>query len=320
MCVQPEPAVLQLPGALVAAATPLDALAVLYEAGCRHGLECWLLAAPDEVWQGYLFSRWPLCGEEVQKHLAEIAAQAAILRPDWEACRPPGGVYPVQVGCQEWQDFCAHWAQWRDFEVLVAQDLVGVVRVGSLADQTAPDWDLAGEMVALAAPYLGYLLSPHASHDAVLLDPLTGLYGEAYFREQLKREVRCAAAYAKPVSLIVLEIVPREEGRLVDGRTLKDVAHLLSLRTRRSDLCARVGPARFALLMPSTGAREAMIVASRLEEALRKEAGLNGSFDVSLGISGWNAYGPDEWELFRQAEEAARTAAACGRPGPFVYA
>ena len=300
--------------------SPVDALAALCHAGCDEGLEAWLCATASEAFTGYAYSTRPILGDVLQAAMVDLASAYARCVPG-AVCAPIGHIYPVQEGFAARDEVAQEWKNHRDHEVRIAGEVVALLRVGSLSKAPSPNWRRAGDLVNAAAPYLAYLVTrgPQGLGHG-LIDPMTGLYSASYFEDQLKREVQRAASYCAELCLMVLDIQVRGKGpATIDDTAMRSVAHVLTAQTRRTDFGARLGPNRFALLMPHTGARDALAAASRLEKEILAANTLGQAYRVHIGISGWNLQGPDESELFRQAEEAARLAAAYNHDGPFLY-
>ncbi|MCD6351208.1 MAG: GGDEF domain-containing protein [Armatimonadetes bacterium] len=308
----------RLPPALAAAADPLDTLVVLGQTGARRGLDFWLLGAEADVWHGYVYSKEPVDTGAVQLHLREMAERFLTLRPQATAQPGPSGVFPLMTAFEVSGEVAADCAEVRDFEISLGGNLFALLRVGLLQPEAQPDWQEAGHLVELATPYLAYLLARQEEDEQALRDPLTGVYSRAYFNDQLAREVQRSAAYACQLSLLVIELVPARGRGAVSLQAIKRCAEVLRKNTRRTDVTARVGPARFAILMPHTGSRDALMAADRLSEIVERERDEAEGFTMSIGISGWNLQGPDAAELMDQATEAARMASQ-GTGGPFLY-
>lgn len=309
----------ELAAELSAARDVTDALEVLFRFGLDAGVDVWLLAAESDLWHGYVFASHPVDGGLIQDHMTELAERFRALCPEARTLSAPSGIYPVRIACERLGETMGAIVLSQDFEVQVAGELLGLVRVGSAEGGTEPDWELVSSMMEVAAPYLAYLLRGNGSDEQGLLDPLTGLYSRSYFADQLKREVRRAASYCAELSLMVVDVHPRQPGLPVAAHALRALARTLTEHTRKTDICARMGPARLAVLMPHSGAREALKAASRIEETINSDPDIVRDHAVSIGISGWNLQGPDETRLLEQAAEAARLAAQ-GPGGPFVYA
>ena len=309
----------QLTTRLAACTSPLDALAVLAEEGQQFGYDVWLVVAPNPQWHGYLFSTKPLAGRAVQWHTRSLIEEATNDNP---ALAPPPrrtGALPVQAACAQWEETQPAIKRWHDFAVPTGGRRVCTARVGAFDGQLPYGWEPAEQLLTIAGPHLAFLLSPPADTVAPMIDPTTGLYSSAYFHDQLEREVQRAAAYAAELTLLMIDLVPKGAAEMVDTATLRAVSTILSTQTRGTDICARLGPGRLAVLMPHTGARAGLIAATRIEETIRRETDVHKHYNVAIGISGWNLQGPDENELLRQAEAAAKAAAEAETDTPCVY-
>lgn len=86
----------------------------------------------------------------------------------------------------------------------------------------------------------------------------------AAFLQEASRHAR----YGRPASVVLLELVCRPEGRLLD-RAAHTFADLIRAEARTTDRAVRMGPASFRLLLPETTARSARHVGTRLERALQ---------------------------------------------------
>jgi diguanylate cyclase (GGDEF)-like protein len=307
----------RLVAALSAAQDPLDGLAILYDAGSQFGLNCWLLCAEDDSWHGYLFSRSPVAAQHTQEHVQSLSDVYRSLVSDACARPAPSGRFPVQAACEEAEPVCFSWETCRDYELRVGEQLVGLLRTGSLHRTGHTMWEQANSLVAIASPHLAHLLTRCEDGNAAIFDPLTGLYSRAYFYDQLAREVRRAACYCCEISLLMIDVVPMGSAT-VTARALKGVARLLATCTRRTDICARLASDRFAVLMPHTGSRQALIAATRIKEGMKTDLEAFQTMRVRIGVSGWNCHGPDATELLNQASEAARMAGEA-EGGPFLY-
>jgi diguanylate cyclase (GGDEF)-like protein len=106
-----------------------------------------------------------------------------------------------------------------------------------------------------------------------LVDPLTGLHNRRWLDEMLVRLVTRAAQGAESLSVVMVDIDHFK--RLNDGWghpagdvALVAVANELRRRVRPTDAVARYGGEEFAIVLPRTGADEAMIAADRFREAI----------------------------------------------------
>lgn len=92
-------------------------------------------------------------------------------------------------------------------------------------------------------------------------DTVTGLPNRARVAEDLARAIATARRYDEPVTVLVAQLddVSREHEERVAGEALLRLV-------RVSDVVGRIGPGRFAIVLPRTGALGAALVAGRIAE------------------------------------------------------
>lgn len=167
-------------------------------------------------------------------------------------------------------------------------------------------WFFLYPLAAFAGGHLGDYIRQVLIHyettygsvdELMLADPLTGLSSEKRFffdlQEELERARRHFNRYkqegltsgewesqarehnrkSERVTLLFVEIVHFEQFRLLYGQEQADrlivtIAEELRASSRLSDRKARIGPARFAVILPETPAGEAVVVRERLLNAL----------------------------------------------------
>jgi len=131
-----------------------------------------------------------------------------------------------------------------------------------------------------------------AQHDA-----LTQLPNRLLFGERLEHEL-AAARQGSICALICLDLdgfklVNDRLGHAAGDLLLRQVAERLQLGLRDNDIAARLGGDEFAVLLPKTGAAEALAVARRISTALRCEYDLGPSGPARIGVSLGVACAPD---------------------------
>jgi len=123
----------------------------------------------------------------------------------------------------------------------------------------------------------------------VVLDELTGTYTADHLRVELERELSKTRRYKHPTSFLVVD-VRGIEGRTEDDRksALIGAAGFLVRNLRNVDTVFRVGPARFAALLPETSPEGAAAAARRIE-ARTPDVATSLGFPVSLSLRtmGW---------------------------------
>jgi diguanylate cyclase (GGDEF)-like protein len=156
-------------------------------------------------------------------------------------------------------------------------------------------------------------------YDAARTDPLTKLPNRRGFRELLDLELERARRGGTRVTVVVGDLdhfkeVNDRSGHHVGDAALQRVARILDRGARQIDAAARVGGEEFALVLPDTDERGALIVAERLRSEVREEF----SHDVvpitiSFGIATFPDHGETAASLLRAADEALYGAKDSGR-------
>jgi diguanylate cyclase (GGDEF)-like protein len=143
----------------------------------------------------------------------------------------------------------------------------------------------------------------------VLTDDLTGLRNDRRFQEELE----AARAYANRqnllLSVIVLELddFPSFEGtfgQAAGARVLKHMASILATTLRQYDAVARLGGARFSVLLPSTDRTEARGVAERLRSDMGAHDWEVRPMTASFGVTTLECSTTTADDLMEQAQEA----------------
>jgi diguanylate cyclase (GGDEF)-like protein len=131
---------------------------------------------------------------------------------------------------------------------------------------------------------------PGASADSVQTDAVTGLDGPSTWAKRLTEENARVQRYGRPATIVLVELagVDRLAERLgpdAADRLIPPIAMTMRRQARSADSLARLGPTRFAALMPDTDEIKAINYIERVRSAcdVWLEAGA-----VSLRLSiGW---------------------------------
>lgn len=99
-------------------------------------------------------------------------------------------------------------------------------------------------------------------------------------------------------------------GHGVGDLVLKQIATVTNLTIRTSDIFARFGGEEFCVIMPSTTAEVALILAERIRIAVSKDVKAK-SVTISIGVVEWK--GQEIKELLKLADEAMYQAKQTGR-------
>ncbi len=154
-------------------------------------------------------------------------------------------------------------------------------------------------------------------------DELTGIANRRHFFELGNQIFTIARRYGQPLSLVVFDLdhfkrINDHHGHQQGDRCLQHVAHLTLAELRGADLLARYGGEEFVILLPETGATEALAVAERVRWAIESKplASDRGAITISIsaGIACIDADDSDTLErLIGRADVALYAAKAAGR-------
>ena len=127
-------------------------------------------------------------------------------------------------------------------------------------------------------------------------DALTGVYNRRYMNAHLDRKIMEISDTQKPLSVVIFDIdhfkqVNDNYGHAAGDEVLKTLAERVGSSIRDFDLLARYGGEEFVVIMPSTPADVAAMVAERLRQRLETHAfGVSGHdhplpITASLGVA-----------------------------------
>lgn len=155
------------------------------------------------------------------------------------------------------------------------------------------------------------------------IDPLTSLYNRRFFTEIMEAELQRARRLGSALSMLIIDIDHFKEvndlyGHQMGDKVLVAITGTFGKELRSYDVASRYGGEEFALILPGTALDAGLEVAERLREAvasLRFDAPLHDlRVTISIGVSSYCAYGPDDSEsLLKRADEALYLAKHNGR-------
>jgi diguanylate cyclase (GGDEF)-like protein len=154
-------------------------------------------------------------------------------------------------------------------------------------------------------------------------DGLTDLYNHRTFQERLAQEVDRANRYARPLSLVMIDvddfkIYNDTYGHPQGDMVLRELARLLREVSRTSDIVARYGGEEFALILPETDRVSAQKIGRRLREQVEchafpgAECLPRGALTISIGVATHTFAGTKE-ALLQSADAALYSAKRAGR-------
>ena len=130
--------------------------------------------------------------------------------------------------------------------------------------------------------------------EQVLTDPLTGLANEEAFMDRGYEQLSYAVRHKTSLAVFRVEIddfndLFKQHGRGISESIIKSVATVLQSGIRQEDLAARVGTARFSLLLPGMNATGIRNLAERINRDISSRILKQGEsrvrYTVSIGVA-----------------------------------
>ena len=184
--------------------------------------------------------------------------------------------------------------------------------------------------IALVGPLLAIALYQRSTFKAMqamrlaLTDPLTGLGNRKYFDRMIEMAVQSSLASGEPLSLLMFDIDHFKAfndsfGHLTGDQVLRLVALSVRHAIKGQDITARYGGDEFAVLLPDTALRQALIVADHIrrgvmaKELRKKSTGeILGRVTISIGVA-MLKQGDDTDALIERADACLYAAKRNGR-------
>lgn len=165
---------------------------------------------------------------------------------------------------------------------------------------------------------------------ASITDPLTDLYNRRYFNIRLKEEFSKAKREGYPISIMISDLDNFKKyvdklGHPMGDTILKEIANVIKLSMRETDIICRFGGDEFAYLLPFSTSIEAKIVAERIKNNVLNFKFLQGQIDediyltLSFGIASFPEHGNSENEILSKADNALFVAKNMGKNKIMIY-
>jgi two-component system, cell cycle response regulator len=106
-----------------------------------------------------------------------------------------------------------------------------------------------------------------------IIDALTDIHNKRYLMEFLDREISRSGRYARPLSLVMIDIdrfraINESLGHLGGDSTLRELAARVKGNIRKEELFARYGGEEFAVVLPETHREGAVALGERLRQVI----------------------------------------------------
>lgn len=148
---------------------------------------------------------------------------------------------------------------------------------------------------------------------AVVIDPLTGLRNGLALRDEVERQLDLVRRRGPEGCVAVLDVdglraINDEHGFEAGDQVLRDIARALARHMRLSDVAARLGGDRFAVLLPHTPLADAVGAMTRVRETIASTVVAAGTAPVTatIGLAGLDPRLPGATEVLARADRACR--------------
>jgi diguanylate cyclase (GGDEF)-like protein/PAS domain S-box-containing protein len=214
--------------------------------------------------------------------------------------------------------------------IMAKEKILGVMGIGSYVRRQFPEGEV--RMLGTIANQIGMAIENAQLYEHALelafTDGLTGLYNRRYLMDQIEREFIRAQRSKAPLSLIMVDLDGLKEindrfGHHVGDSFLKEVARIVKVNTRASDVAARWGGDEFMLLVPGTDIKSTVTIAERIRARVErykiKLGGEKVGVTISAGIVTYPTHASVVPELLKKADDAMYSAKRGGKNRSSVF-
>ena len=214
--------------------------------------------------------------------------------------------------------------------IMAKERILGLMAVGSQKARQFPQ--SAIHLLSTISSQIGMSIDNAQLYERALqlafTDSLTGLYNRRYLLEEIDREFARANRNESSLSLVMIDLddlktINDQFGHNEGDIALRELARILRLNTRASDLAARWGGDEFVLLAPDTDSKRAYIIGERIRSQVERSRPMVSdqqiSINVSVGIASYPAHASCVTELIKRADQAMYNAKGLGKNQVCVF-
>ncbi len=170
--------------------------------------------------------------------------------------------------------------------------------------------------------HISVALANSRLYTIAITDELTGAFTIKHFQQALEDEVERYRRYGQKVSLLMIDLddfkaVNDGYGHPAGDRTLRDFSGLAGDAIRDVDILCRYGGEEFAVILPDTDSKTAMVVAERIRQRTQERVfsfeGNDIRLTISVGVACCPADGVTVRDLVRASERALSKAKEEGK-------
>lgn len=163
--------------------------------------------------------------------------------------------------------------------------------------------------------------------ESVIFETLTGLFTPYFFEIELKREIAIARRFRTPLCLMIVDMDKLKHTNDTHGHTVGNKAILLLAKTilkhvREEDIPCRWGGDEFAIILPYTEIKDALLVADRIKNLIAISEVDTGkgmiSITASIGIAKFETLDSPA-SIFNKADLAVYKVKRTGRGEVAVF-
>lgn len=158
------------------------------------------------------------------------------------------------------------------------QEVLGVLTIGTYTEGAFDEHDV--KVFTRFAHLAGLAIENQRNFETVsdlaVRDGLTGAFNHRHLQEILGREIHRSDRYGTQVSLLMIDLDHFKRfndryGHPAGDQILRQTVAVIQEHLRASDMVFRYGGEEFSVLLPETGADDALTVAEKLRTAIREQ-------------------------------------------------